>query len=282
MRRGPRRSAASRARRSRRRRSVARRSRSPRSASRTRPRGADDLGSDAVAREDDDAWVRGGSATSGPAPYRLRAPCADRLPRPGWRFQVGNIHMQWREECGRTYWILLIVGVLRLGLLVAGCGSSDDSTSTTEATTATTTVDREHDQREHRHAPRPTRAAARPPTTSTTPVSMRSSGTAAESAGQTACEQARDGIRAVRQAGRGRRRQRRRHRAGHLPAGSRPGRQVAAVRGRTDRPAQSRLVPIRAAPTSSRGRGRPLSCRDVEPDVVELGIRSEPRRSPRR
>jgi hypothetical protein len=98
----------------------------------------------------------------------------------------------------KQVWILLIVGVLALGLVAAGCGNDDSSSTevTVEDTNASTTV-----------SDGATSVTAEDTSTSTdsdsssgepaTPDDVYNAcidviqGTAAESAGQTACEQAR-------------------------------------------------------------------------------------------
>ncbi len=93
----------------------------------------------------------------------------------------------------KNVWILLLVGVFALGLVATGCGSSDDSSSTTEVTVdssdASTTVSGSD-----------TTVTATDSTTSggATADDVYNAcidaiqGTAAESAGQSACQQARD------------------------------------------------------------------------------------------
>lgn len=83
----------------------------------------------------------------------------------------------------KNHLVLLIVGVFAVGLLVAGCGGSDDTTAATEATTAATEA---------------TDATATESSGGTTPDDVYNAcidaieGTAAEQAGQTACQQAKD------------------------------------------------------------------------------------------
>ncbi|MFN8113746.1 MAG: hypothetical protein U0R51_11175 [Solirubrobacterales bacterium] len=96
----------------------------------------------------------------------------------------------------KQVWILLIVGVLACGLLAAGCGSSDDSSSTevtVEDTDASTTV-----------SDGDTSVTAEDTSTSSDSSGGATAddvynacvdaieGTAAEQAGQTACQQAKD------------------------------------------------------------------------------------------
>ena len=94
----------------------------------------------------------------------------------------------------KNVWILLIVGVFALGLVAAGCGSSDDSSSTevtVDSSDASTTVSGDE-----------TDVTAEDTSTSSDSGATADDvynacidaidGTAAEAAGQTACEQARD------------------------------------------------------------------------------------------
>ena len=185
----------------------------------------------------------------------------------------------------KNHLILLIAGVLAVGLLAAGCGSSDDS-STTEVTeptsTATTTESTSTDTTST--------------DTTTTDTTVTSGGASADDV-YNACVDAISGhgrragrsdrlragsrcVRQLRQAGRGRGRRRRRHRAGALPAGGRPGGPVAAGRGRLTGGADRSERP--GDPGFTASRSRPLSRRDVEPHVVELGLGAELRHHRRR
>ena len=89
-------------------------------------------------------------------------------------------------------WLIALVAIMATGLIAAGCGDDDESTTAAAETTSTSEETTSEDTSTSDGSDR--RRRQRPPMTSTTPASKRSRVGRAESAGQTICEQARDGF----------------------------------------------------------------------------------------
>jgi hypothetical protein len=101
----------------------------------------------------------------------------------------------------KIHLIVLVVGVFAVGLLVAGCGGSDETTSTTEATTATTedtSATTSDSTSTNETTTEGTDTTSTESSGGTTPDDVYNAcidaiqGTAAEQAGQAACEQAKN------------------------------------------------------------------------------------------
>ena len=105
---------------------------------------------------------------------------------------AGGVHHQ-RSEMRNGKWLLALVALMASGLIAAGCGDDDETTSAVEttATEATTTAEEDTTAEETTEESDDSSGSSTPDDVYNACIDVIE-GTAAEDAGQTACEQARD------------------------------------------------------------------------------------------